>query len=113
MLFRSAIGGTYLTMTQDVGMSRPDDTLREMLIEVAPRELREAGRALIEAERLMMSGEDDGMKFAEALATWGDIGGYELETQWAAAAQRSVKTPVTDFATRSATTIAPAPIVRL
>ena len=29
-----AIGGTYLTMTQDVGMSRPDDTLREMLIEI-------------------------------------------------------------------------------
>lgn len=95
-----AIGGSYLTMTQDVGMSRPDDTLREMLIEVAPRELRDAGRALIESERQMMSGEDDGMKFAEALATWGDIGGYELETQWAAAAQRSVKTPITDFATR-------------
>ncbi|HZB40233.1 MAG TPA: ATP-binding cassette domain-containing protein, partial [Ilumatobacter sp.] len=27
-------GGTVLTMTQDVGMSSPDTTLREMLIEV-------------------------------------------------------------------------------
>ncbi|NBU16742.1 MAG: ABC transporter ATP-binding protein [Actinobacteria bacterium] len=95
-----AIGGTFLTMTQDVGMSRPGDTLREMLIEVAPDALRTAGRALVGAEKRMMSGEDDGMEYAEALAVWGDLGGYDLETQWAAAAQRSVKTPVTDFATR-------------
>jgi ATPase subunit of ABC transporter with duplicated ATPase domains len=40
-----AIGGTMLNMTQDVGMSRPNDTLREMLIEVAPKNLRNAGRA--------------------------------------------------------------------
>ena len=38
-----AVGGTVLTMTQDVGMSRPDDTLRDMLIEVAPVALRDAG----------------------------------------------------------------------
>ena len=94
------IGGTFLTMTQDVGMSNPTLPLREMLIEVAPVALREAGKALYEAERQMMSGEDDGMKFAEALAHWGDLGGYDLETQWAASAQRSVKTPVSDFATR-------------
>ena len=95
-----SIGGSFLTMTQDVGMSRPDDTLREMLIEVAPGALRVAGRELVAAEKAMMSGEDDGMAYAEALATWGDLGGYELETQWAASAQRSVKTPVTDFGAR-------------
>ena len=95
-----AIGGSFLTMTQDVGMSRPDDTLREMLIEVAPAALRDAGRALVASEKRMMSGEDDGMEYAERLAVWGDLGGYDLETQWAAAAQRSVKTQVTDFATR-------------
>ena len=32
-----ALDGNVLTMTQDVGMARPDDTLREMLIEVARR----------------------------------------------------------------------------
>jgi ATPase subunit of ABC transporter with duplicated ATPase domains len=95
-----SIGGTFLQMTQDVGMSKPDDALRDMLIEVAPTALREAGKKLFAAEKSMMSGEDDGMAYAEALGDWGDLGGYELETQWAAAAQRSVKTPVTDFATR-------------
>ena len=95
-----SIGGTFLQMTQDVGMSKPDDALRDMLIEVAPTALRDAGKKLFAAEKAMMSGEDDGMAYAEALGDWGDLGGYELETQWAAAAQRSVKTPVTDFATR-------------
>ena len=95
-----ALGGTMLRMTQDVGMARPDDTLREMLIEVAPTALREAGRALVIAERAMYSGEDDGMAYADALTHWGDLGGYELEAQWAAAAKRSVKTDVDDFHVR-------------
>ena len=95
-----SIGGTFLQMTQDVGMSSPDDALRDMLIEVAPPALREAGKRLFAAEKAMMSGEDDGMAYAEALGDWGDLGGYDLETQWAAAGQRSVKTPITDFASR-------------
>ena len=94
------VGGTYLAMTQDVGMSHPEDSLRDMLIEVAPKALRNAGRVLAQAEREMLDGTDDGMKYAEALGDWGDLGGYELETQWAASAQRSVKTPVDNFATR-------------
>jgi hypothetical protein len=59
-----------LYMTQDVGMSRPTDTLREMLIEVAPANLREAGRELVRAERAMQAGEDDGMAYATALSGW-------------------------------------------
>ena len=95
-----SIGGSMLYMTQDVGMSRPDDTLREMLIEVAPKALRDAGRALVAAEKALASGDDDGMGYATALSDWGDLGGYELETRWQASAQRSVKTPVDDFSTR-------------
>jgi ATPase subunit of ABC transporter with duplicated ATPase domains len=96
----TAMKGNVLTMTQDVGMSRPTDSLRDMLIEVAPRELRLAGRRLAIAEQAMLDGTDDGMAFAEALTEWGDLGGYELESKWFAAAERSVKTPVLDFSTR-------------
>ena len=81
-------------------MSRPTDTLREMLLQVAPPLLRASGLALVAAERALADGTDDGMAYAEALADWGDHGGYELEAAWAAAAQRSVKTPVDDVATR-------------
>jgi ATPase subunit of ABC transporter with duplicated ATPase domains len=95
-----AINGSMLSMTQDVGMSRPTDTLREMLIEVAPRALRTAGRALVAAERALADGTDDGMAYATALTDWGDLGGYELEMRWQAAARRSVKTAVDDFSTR-------------
>ena len=94
------VGGNMLSMTQDVSMSRPEDSLRDMLVEVAPKVLRDAGRALIAAEVALADGTDDGMGYAEALGVWGDLGGYELEAQWAAAAQRSVKTPVDDFARR-------------
>ncbi len=95
-----AARGTVLTMTQDVGMSRPTDTLREMLIEVAPPELRRAGRVLVAAEQALAAGTDDGMGYAQALNDWGDLGGYELEARWEAAAERSVKTPIRDFSTR-------------
>ena len=102
------VGGNMLSMTQDVGMSRPDDSLRDMLVEVAPKVLRDAGRALIAAEAALADGTDDGMGYAEALGVWGDLGGYELEAQWAAAAQRSVKTPVDDFARLSLRCLPPA-----
>lgn len=95
-----AVNGSVLTMTQDVGMSRPDDTLREMLLDVAPAELRTAGKALVAAEKAMASGEDDGMGYAEALTVWGDLGGYELEAAWASAAERSIKSKVDDVNTR-------------
>ena len=94
------VNGSMLTMTQDVGMSRPTDTLREMLIEVAPPQLRVAGRALVAAERALADGSDDGMGYATALSDWGDLGGYELETKWQAAAQRSVKSSIDDFSRR-------------
>lgn len=95
-----SLGGTMLNMTQDVGMSRPDDTLREMLIEVAPAALRTAGRALVAAEKALADGTDDGMGYATALSDWGDLGGYELETKWQASAQRSVKSQIDDVSTR-------------
>jgi ATPase subunit of ABC transporter with duplicated ATPase domains len=95
-----ALGGTVLTMAQDAGMAAPDATLREMLIEVAPPELRTAGRELLVAERDVTGSADAGMAYAEALTTWGDLGGYELEAQWASAVQRVVKSPVDDVSTR-------------
>ena len=95
-----AIGGSMLTMTQDVGMSSPTDTIREMLIEVASPTLRIAGRALVAAERALADGSDDGMGYATALNDWGDLGGYELEMRWEAAARRSVKSVIDDFSKR-------------
>ena len=95
-----AIGGSWLRMTQDVGMGSPDNSLRQMLLTVAEPALQAAGLELIAAEAALADGSDDGMGYAEALTTWGDLGGYELEVAWAGAAERSLKTPVDDFNTR-------------
>lgn len=99
-----AIGGTWLRMTQEAGMGRPDDSLREMLLAVAEPALSKAGSELIATERAMADPNadpsDTGMAYAGALTTWGDLGGYELEVAWASAAERSLKTPVKDFSTR-------------
>lgn len=96
----TSIGGTMLSMSQDAGMGNPDASLREMLLDVAEPALRTAGKALVLTEQQMADGTDDGMAYAEALVRWGDLGGYELEARWAAAAERSVKTPVRDFTAR-------------
>jgi len=95
-----SIAGSYLSMSQDVGMGNPDASLRDMLLAVAEPALRDAGQALAAAEAAMAEGTGDGMALAEAITAWGDFGGYELESKWAAAAERSVKTAVDDFATR-------------
>ena len=88
-----ALGGTVLTMTQDVGMSRPTDTLRDMLDRGgADRRCATPAARWSPPSGRCYDGTDDGMQFAEAITHWGDMGGYELEAQWAAAARRSVKT---------------------
>ena len=96
-----AIGGSWLAMAQDVGMAAPGTTVREMLLTVAPPALRRAGTDLIAAERELGGGETDAaMAYATALTDWGDLGGYDLEQKWEAAAQRSIKSTVDDLSTR-------------
>ena len=83
-------------------MSSPDTTLREMLIEVAPPALRDrrtgAGRR---PSGRCSPARDDGVAYADAARRLGRPRRLRAGGQWAAAAQRSVKTPVDDFATRT------------
>jgi ATPase subunit of ABC transporter with duplicated ATPase domains len=95
-----SVGGDLLYMPQDAGMSGADRSLRDMLLDVAPPALRDAGRALVAAERAMTAGETDGVDYAARLGEWGDLGGYDLEGQWHAAVQRSVKSAVDDLGAR-------------
>lgn len=80
-------------------MANPNDTIRDLLLSVAPPALAAAGRRLVTAEAALAEGAD-GIAYAEALTNWGDLGGYDLEARWAAAARRSIKSPVDDVATR-------------
>ena len=93
-----AHGGRALYMAQDVGLG--GGTMRELLLSVAPARVREAGRALLAAER-----SGDGIALGEAIGTWSDLGGYELEGQWDAACRRIVRAGLDDVGDRASTEV--------
>jgi ATPase subunit of ABC transporter with duplicated ATPase domains len=74
-------------MPQDVGSG--EGTVRELLLSVAPDRVREIGLAMLRAERELEAGDQSaGVRLGEAIASWSDVGGYELEGQWDAACRR-------------------------
>ena len=56
-------------------------TVRDLLLSVAPAPIRAAGEQVDRTELLMMErdSEEDQLAYAQALADWGDTGGYEWE----------------------------------
>ncbi|MGB7819431.1 MAG: ATP-binding cassette domain-containing protein [Ornithinibacter sp.] len=71
-------------MRQFIGKVRDDTTVRDLLVSVAPSAVREAAAAVDRTELAMMErdSERDQLDYAQALADWGDVGGYEWETLW-------------------------------
>ncbi|MBL8929816.1 MAG: ABC-F family ATP-binding cassette domain-containing protein [Kineosporiaceae bacterium] len=60
------------------------DDVRGLLISLAPQRIRDAARALDASELDMMTTDDEPtqLRYAQALADWADVGGYEAETLW-------------------------------
>ncbi|NGO73680.1 ABC-F family ATP-binding cassette domain-containing protein [Streptomyces boncukensis] len=91
-----AVGGGLGVMPQFVGSVRDERTVRDLLAEVSRKEIRTAARAVDDAElALRGSGgrppEERGMErddeaaqlqYAQALADWAEVRGYEAETLW-------------------------------
>jgi ATPase subunit of ABC transporter with duplicated ATPase domains len=77
------VGGLGV-MRQFIGSVRDDTTVRDFLVGLAPADLRVAGEALEAAELAMMESDDEPtqMRYANALAAWGDAGGYDAEVLW-------------------------------
>ncbi|MCU1633138.1 MAG: transporter [Micrococcaceae bacterium] len=76
--------GTMGIMRQFVGQVRDDTTVRDLLVTAAPPILAAAAARIDAAELAMMEADDEPtqMAYAQAIADWGDAGGYELETTW-------------------------------
>ena len=68
-------------MRQFIGQVRDESTVRDLLLSVAPAPIRAAGQQVDRTELLMMErdSEEDQLAYAQALADWGDTGGYEWE----------------------------------
>ena len=79
----SASGGLGV-MPQFVGGIRDETTVRDLLVSISRPRLRAAAAGLDVAELAMMEREDEPtqLRYATALAEWGDAGGYEAEVHF-------------------------------
>ncbi|WP_371872653.1 ABC-F family ATP-binding cassette domain-containing protein [Streptomyces pacificus] len=59
-------------------------TVRDLLVSVAQPRIRDAARAVDEAEHLIMTVDDEAaqLRYAQALSDWAEVQGYEAETVW-------------------------------
>ncbi len=62
----------------------PAPMVRDLLLSIAPARVREAAARLDAAELAMMERDDERaqLRYAAALAEWGEAGGYEAEVHW-------------------------------
>src|SRR3982750_2195723 len=66
------------------GSMRDETSVRALLVSVAPPRVRTAAAVLDAAELAMMETDDEPtqLRYAHALAEWGDAGGYDAEVLW-------------------------------
>ena len=71
-------------MRQFIGSIRDESTVRDLLLSLAPDPLQVAGARVAAAELALMEAEDERtqLRYADALAAWGDAGGYDAEVLW-------------------------------
>src|SRR6266704_1237246 len=71
-------------MRQFIGGIRDESTVRDLLLSIASPRLRDAAARLDAAELAMMDRDDETAKlrYAAALAEWGDASGYDYEVHW-------------------------------
>ncbi|HYQ68622.1 ABC-F family ATP-binding cassette domain-containing protein [Actinophytocola sp.] len=78
------VQGGLGVMPQFIGSVRDDTTVRDLLLAVSPAALRAAAGELDDAELAMMDTDDEPtqLRYATALAGWGEAGGYDAEVLW-------------------------------
>ena len=94
-------------MPQFVGSVRDDRTVRDLLVSVSRPAIKAAAKAVDDAELAIMERdtEADQMRYAQALADWGDAGGYEAETVWDMCSMAAIGIPYEKAQWRDASTL--------
>lgn len=90
-------------MRQFVG-HMTDGTVRDLLLTVAPAAIANAA-AKIDATELAMLNDDsekNQMTYAQAIADWADVGGYEIEVLWDVCTMAAIQLPFDQAQYRSA-----------
>ena len=94
------IDGRFSVMPQMIGMMGSDQTVRDLLVALAPPNAQQAATRLAAAHAA-----DDGVALADAYNAWGDAGGYDLEVFWDACATRATGAGLDELAARPVTTL--------
>jgi ATPase subunit of ABC transporter with duplicated ATPase domains len=102
----AVVTGTVRYMPQEIGFGDADTSVRRLLSTFAPAPLDAIGARIAAAEDVLAAGDHDaGVDLGEALALWGDLGGYELEAGWDSAARAIVGVGIDEVGDRPATTL--------
>jgi energy-dependent translational throttle protein EttA len=96
-----SIDGRLGVMRQFVGTADGPVTVRDLLLSLAAPPLRASANRLVAAQA--GAGEDP-MRYATALADWGDHGGYAAEQHWDECVHRAVGLDLDEVAGRPLTT---------
>src|SRR5947209_9742862 len=94
-------------MRQFIGSLRDGSTVRDLLLAVAPPAVREAAVKVDRAELALMETDDEPtqLRYAHALAEWGDAGGYEAEVLWDVCTTEALGLPFTSARWREVSTL--------
>src|SRR6478752_2505361 len=91
-----SIDGRLGVMRQLVGDN--DQTVRDLMVSLAPQRLQDAAARLARAEE---TAADEPMRYATALAEWGDAGGYAAEVFWDECASAAIGVPFAEIEQRT------------
>ncbi|TDB87807.1 ABC-F family ATP-binding cassette domain-containing protein [Actinomadura sp. KC216] len=69
-------------MRQFIGNIRDDRTVHDLLLSVAPERVRTAAAELARAESELGESEESQLAYAQAITTYTDAGGYDIEVVW-------------------------------
>ena len=101
------VEGELGVMPQFVGHVRDATTVHELLVSVSPSAVRAAHADLERAEAAMMASEAEKtqMRYAEAIARYGDAGGYDAEVVWDQCCVAALGVPYTECRWREVRTL--------
>ena len=98
-----SIDGALGVMDQFVGTAHDGAVdVRSLLLSLSPARIRSAAARLDRAAGLL---DREPMRYADALAAWGDVGGYDVEVAWDEACGRTLGSDLNEVAERPLRTL--------
>ncbi|MGH3155381.1 MAG: ABC-F family ATP-binding cassette domain-containing protein [Streptosporangiaceae bacterium] len=105
-VMRQFVGGPHSLGRKDT-LRQDGPTVRDLLISVSAPRVRAAADRLDAAELVMMERDDEPtqLRYAAALAEWGDAGGYDAEVLWDACTVAALGIPYDQCRWRETSTL--------